>query len=75
MEIVPVHLRCSVVDFAYAVAVSIFGGTSPYIALLLLKATSSYYSLALYVSVCALISLFAVYKVPETSYRLIKTNK
>ncbi len=68
VEIVPVYLRFSAVAFAYAVAASIFGGITPLVATLLLEKTGSAVSLAALVSVCGLISLFAVYKVQETRY-------
>ena len=66
VEIVPVQLRFSIVAVAYALATSIFGGATPLIATLLLKLTHSYISLALYLMICTLISLIAVYKVKET---------
>ena len=67
VEIIPVHLRFTVSAFAYAVALSLFGGVTPLGATLLIKATHSPYSLALGVTLCALISAIAVYKVRETS--------
>lgn len=67
-EIVPVHVRFIVVAFAYAVAISVFGGMTPFIATLLIKITNSYFSLAIFLSLVSLISLIAVYKVPETKY-------
>jgi MHS family proline/betaine transporter-like MFS transporter len=66
VEMVPIQWRFTVVSIAYAVAVSIFGGMTPFVATLLIKATQAYYSLALYLLVAALISLFAVYKISET---------
>ena len=68
IEIIPIHLRFGVVAFAYAVTLSVFGGSTPLIATLLLKTSLSYYGLMLYIVVCGLISLFAVYKVRETRY-------
>ncbi len=53
---------------AYAVATSIFGGTTPFIAILLIKTTHSTASLEILVLLCACISLFTIYKVQETSY-------
>lgn len=58
----------SVVAFAYAIAASLFGGMTLFISTLLIKATNSYCSLALYLSVCGLISAIALYKVRETKY-------
>ena len=68
VEIVPVHLRFSVVTFSNAIAISLFGGITPFIATILIKVTHSYFSIAAYIVVCALISLIAVYKVRETKY-------
>ena len=66
VEMVPLQWRFTVVSIAYALAVSLFGGITPFMATLLIKAMNSYYSLALYLVVAALISLFAVYKIRET---------
>ena len=68
VEIISIHMRFSIVAFNYAVAVSLFGGMTPFIAILLVRTTYSSFSLALYLVVCALISLIAVYKVRETKY-------
>ena len=68
VEIVPVHLRFTVVSLAYAVEASLFSGVTPFIAALLIKATHSSTSLILYLMAGALISAFAVYKVRETKY-------
>ena len=66
VEIVPVYIRFGVVAIAYALAASIFGGGTPLVATLLLKLKHPYVSLALYIDLCLLISLIAVYKVRET---------
>lgn len=68
VEIVPVHLRFTVVSLAYAVEASLFSGATPFVAALLIKTTNSYISIALYLTTAALISSFAVYKVRETRY-------
>lgn len=68
VEIVPVHMRFSIVAFTYALAAGLFGGATPFIATLLIRATNSYVSLACYLMICMLISLVAVYKVRETQY-------
>jgi len=68
VEIVPVHMRFSVVAVAHAVTVSLFGGMTPLIATLLIKWQHAYLGLAILVSVAALISLFTVYKIRETRY-------
>ena len=66
VEIVPLQWRFTVVSIAQAVAASLFGGMTPFMAMLILKKTGSYMSLVLFVLVCALISLFIVYKIRET---------
>ena len=66
IEIVPTHLRFTVVAFAYAVTLSLFGGLTPLVATLLLRIIPSYLGLLLLLLFCACISLFAVYKVRET---------
>ena len=68
VEIVPAQMRFTVVAFAYSITMSLFGGITPFLATLLIKLTHSYYSLALYMSICALISLITVIKVRETKY-------
>jgi len=66
VEMIPVHMRFSIVAFTYAIAVTLFGSMTPFIALLLVKTKYYSFSLALYLTVCALISSIAVYKVRET---------
>ena len=66
VEIVPIYLRFSVVAFAYAVALSIFGGMTPLVSTLLIKGTHSYVGLVLCLLMAALISAIAVYKLRET---------
>ena len=68
VEVVPVQMRFRVVSLAYAVAISLFGGMTPFLATLLLKTWHSYIGLAIFFLVCALISLFAIYKTKETAY-------
>lgn len=68
VEIISMHMRFSIVAFNYAVAVSLFGGMTPFITILLFRTIHSSFSLALYLIVCALISVVAVYKVRETKY-------
>ena len=75
VEIVPPHSRFTVVSVAYAIAVSIFGGMTPFVATLLIKKMHSHYSLALYLVMAALISLFTIYKVRETNYRSVEGKK
>ena len=66
VEAVAIKKRFSIVSFFYAVGASIFGGGTPFIATLLIKLTHSYSSLSIYLIVCALLSLCAVYKLRET---------
>lgn len=68
VEIVPVKVRFSVVSFAYALGASLFGGGTPFIATMLIKFTHSYASLAIYLVICAFISLIAVHKIRETKH-------
>ena len=70
VEIVPVHWRFTVVSLAYAIAASVFSGMTPLVASLLINITHSYVSLIIFFVVCAVISLFTVYKVRETRYRV-----
>jgi len=74
IEIVPTHLRFTVVAFAYAITLSLFGGMTPLVATLLLKTTHSYLGLALLLLICGLISLITVYKVRETKPKTIEKS-
>ena len=74
IEIVPTHLRFTLVALAYAVTLSLFGGMTPLVATLLLKITHSCLGLALLLLFCACISLFAVYKVRETKPKTMEQS-
>ena len=68
VEIVPVQTRFTVVSLAYSVESSLFSGTTPLIAALLINMTHSSFSLVFYVWGCALISAIALYLVEETKH-------
>ena len=62
VEIVPVHVRFSVVGIGLALSDSIFAGMTPLVSTVLMQKTHTYLSLVGYIMVCALISLFAIYR-------------
>ncbi len=69
IESVAIKKRFSIVSFFYALGASIFGGGTPFIATLLVKLTDSYLSLSIYLIFCAILSLWAVYKLREPSIK------
>nr|WP_213307768.1 MFS transporter [Paraburkholderia sacchari] len=62
----PKHLRAGYMSSAYAIAVSVFGGTSQLVAGWLIRETGSKMAPAWYMIVCVLISLIAVSMFEET---------
>jgi hypothetical protein len=65
-EIFPNAVRCSGFAIAYAVSVSVFGGTTQYVIAWLIHRTGDPLSPAYYVIFTSLISLWAMIKLPET---------
>jgi hypothetical protein len=57
------------VSVGYQLASIIAGGLAPFIAVALLKAYDSGYAIAIYVAVCAVISIIAVTSYSETHKR------
>lgn len=72
VEMVPTHMRFSVVAMGLSLSDSIFAGITPFVSTLLIQKTHSYVSLVMYLVVCALISLFAIYRhwVREKTYTI-----
>ncbi len=72
VEMVPAYVRFSMVGLGLALSDSIFGGMTPYVSTVLIEKTQSYLSLVVYIAVCALLSLFAIYRhwVRETKYTI-----
>ncbi|MEM9591895.1 MAG: MFS transporter [Pseudomonadota bacterium] len=66
-EIVPGHLRVTCTSLGYNLSMALFGGTTPMIALLLIKETGSIVVPALYVMAAAAVSLVVLAVIPETS--------
>ncbi|QGZ64666.1 MFS transporter [Paraburkholderia acidisoli] len=67
----PKHLRAGYMSSAYAIAVSLFGGTSQFVAGWLIHVSGNKMAPAWYMIGCVLISLFAVSKFAETGGREI----
>jgi MFS family permease len=65
-EIFPNEVRCSGLAVAYAVSVSVFGGTTQFVIAWLIGTTGDPLSPAYYVIVTSLISLWAMFQLPET---------
>jgi len=65
----PKHVRAGYLASAYAVAVSVFGGTSQLVVAWLIKVTGSTMAPAWYMIVCVIISLIAVSMLEETGGR------
>jgi len=62
VTMVPAYVRFSMVSLGLALSDSIFGGMTPYVSTVLIEKTQSYLSLVVYIAVCALLSLFAIYR-------------
>src|ERR1700712_4589087 len=65
----PKHLRAGCLASAYAVAVSVFGGSAQLVVAWLIKITGNTMAPAWYMIVCVVISLIAVSKLDETGGR------
>lgn len=66
-ESLPRHVRATGISIAYALAVTIFGGTAQLIATWLVKTTGSKLAPAGYVAACVVLSLIAVAMLRETA--------
>lgn len=62
----PKHVRAGYLASAYAVAVSVFGGTSQLVVAWLIKATGNTMAPAWYMIGCVIVSLIAVSMLEET---------
>jgi hypothetical protein len=72
-ELFGTRVRYSGVSIGYQLASIIAGGLAPFIAVALLKAYDSGYAIAVYVAVCAVISIVAVTSYGETRRRDLTT--
>jgi len=68
-ELLPRAIRATGVSIAYALGVSLFGGTTQFIVTWLLGATADPTSPAWYVTVTSLITLAAMWAMPESRGR------
>ncbi|ABG03441.1 General substrate transporter [Rubrobacter xylanophilus DSM 9941] len=71
-EVFPTNVRYSSLSLGYSVAVSIFGGTTPFIFTALLAATGNPLSPAFYLVVAGLAGLVAALAFPETAREPLK---
>ncbi len=71
-EVFPTNVRYSSLSLGYSVAVSIFGGTTPFIFTALLAATGNPLSPAFYLVVAGLAGLVAALTFPETAREPLK---
>ncbi|WP_436968176.1 MFS transporter [Burkholderia multivorans] len=67
-ESLPRHVRATGISIAYALAVTLFGGTAQLIATWLVKVTGSKLAPAGYVAACVVLSLIAVAMLRETAH-------
>jgi MHS family proline/betaine transporter-like MFS transporter len=65
----PKHVRAGYLASAYAVAVSVFGGTAQLVVAWLIKATGNTLAPAWYMIACVIVSLVAVSMLEETGGR------
>lgn len=71
LELFPIRVRALGLSIAYAVGVSIFGGTTQFIITWLLKSTESLYSPAWYMMATSLVTLIAAYYLPDLRNRAL----
>jgi MFS family permease len=65
-EVLPKAYRCTAIAVTYALGVAIFGGTTQFIVTWLLKETGNPLSPAIYVMIVSVISLIAMFMLPES---------
>jgi MFS family permease len=71
-ELLPRQVRATGLAVAYAIGVSLFGGTTQFIITYLISATGDPTSPAWYVTVTSLISVFAMWALPESRGRSLE---
>lgn len=71
VELFPTRVRYSCVAIAYNLAFVIFGGLAPLATLYLVKYTNNYKSPSLFLMFAGIISLLALFKIPETYKKTI----
>lgn len=70
-EIVPGHVRVTGTSVGYNLCMALFGGTTPLIAVILIKETGSDMTPAFYIMLAAAISLLVVLGIKESSQRTL----
>jgi hypothetical protein len=65
-EVFPSHVRSAGLAISYAFSVSAFGGTTQFVIAWLIGATGDPLSPAYYVIASSLVSLWAMFELPET---------
>lgn len=65
-EILPQNVRVSAFSIAYSICLAIFGGTTPLVAAYLLERTADDFAPVWYLIALSLVSLVAVFTIPET---------
>ena len=73
-ELFPTNIRYGSMSISYNIAVSIFGGVTPYVAAALITWTGNTYSPAYFIGAAALITLITVAVAPETGKRPLMTS-
>ncbi len=68
-ELFPTNIRYGSMSISYNVAVSVFGGVTPYVATGLIAWTGNNYSPAFFIGAAALISMITIFLAPETAHR------
>lgn len=72
VEMVPPHVRFSASTFGYNVGAALFGGTTPLIALALIRYTKHLSSPGLYLIVCGFFALWVIVRMEETAKAKLK---
>ena len=71
-ELLPRSVRATGLSIAYAIGVSVFGGTTQFIVTYLIGATGDPASPAWYVALTSIISAFAIWALPESRGRVLE---
>ncbi|MET9014892.1 MFS transporter [Streptomyces olivaceoviridis] len=66
VEVFPTRVRYTSAAVSYNLAYMLFGGTAPFVATLLVSQTGSVLAVAVYITIIAIISVFAVLQIRET---------
>ncbi|MQA16676.1 MAG: MFS transporter [Pseudonocardiaceae bacterium] len=74
-EMFPTNVRVSGFGVAYAIAVALFSGTTPFVATLLIDVTGNVLSPAWYLIASGVVSLLVIMRIPETATKELSDSR